>query len=178
MVREGTENLIRDIVVKALAQRVGEPGTSRGDGKSARFTLKTSLGGGTCRAEGSLDYVLPGGLTLSHKWDVLIERPKGTWLGLELKHLSAVTDQFKCRAYDMLHLKRTLGIRLLGIMVYLHVPGSNGISIDRARGICYPFDHFFGIETRDPTNLQTWLPQLVETLESSLIRVPPELQSG
>jgi hypothetical protein len=62
----------------------------------------------------------------------LIERANGTWLGLELKHLSAVTDQFKCRSYDVLHLKQTLGTKLCAIMVYLHVPGANGISINRA----------------------------------------------
>jgi hypothetical protein len=94
MAREESEGLVRDLIFKILAQPIGEPGTIRGEGNSASFTLKASLGGRTCRAEGSLDYTLPCGLPLSHKWDVLIERPKERWLGLEVKRLSAVTDQF------------------------------------------------------------------------------------
>lgn len=168
MAREETESLIRDIAFKVLAERIGEPGTTRGEGKSGSFTIKAPLGGGTCRTEGKLDYILQSGLTLSHQWDILIERANRTWLGLELKHLSAVTDQFKCRSYDMLHLKQALGTKLCGVMVYVHVPGPNGISVARARAICYPFDHFLGIETRDPANLHTWLPVIVETVESIL----------
>jgi hypothetical protein len=70
----------------------------------------------------------------------------------------------------MLHLKQTLGAKLCGVMVYVHVSGTpNTISIDRARAICYPFDHFLGIDTHDYTNLQTWLPPIAQAVESILM---------
>jgi len=174
MAREETENLIRDILMRNLAERIGEPGTTRGEGKSARFTLKASIGVGTCRAEGILEYTLPNGLSLSHRSDIQIELAGGKYLALELKHLSAVTDQFKTRSYDMFHLKRVFGDRVCGIMIYLHVPG-RGIGRERARAICYPFDHFWGIEVRDPTAFKAWVPAIVERIEA---QVQTEENSG
>jgi hypothetical protein len=100
MAREESEGLVRDILIKVLAERLGEPGTIRGEGTSASFTLKAPLGG-TCRAEGALDYTLPDGLTVSHKSDIQIELGSRRYFALELKHLSAVPDQFKARSYDM-----------------------------------------------------------------------------
>ena len=167
MPREETENLVRDILIRILAERIGDPGTTCGEGKSASFTLKASIGVGTCRAEGILEYTLPDGLSLSHRSDIQIELAGGKYLALELKHLSAVTDQFKTRSYDMLHLKRMLGDKVCGIMIYLHVPGG-GIGIERARAICYPFDHFWGIEVRDPTDIKAWVPAIVERIEAQL----------
>jgi hypothetical protein len=68
----------------------------------------------------------------------------------------------------MLHLKQKMGTKLCGVVFYLHVPGTNSISVDRARAICYPFDQFIGIEGKDVSNLQTCLPQIVGTVESIL----------
>lgn len=169
MARQETESLVRDILVKALSSRIGEPGTLRGEGKSARFDIKASLGGGSCEAEGTLDYTLPSGPTLLHKSDILLTLASGRHLAIELKCLSAVTDQFKARSYDMLHLKRTQGDEIRGIMVYVHVPG-NGIGIEMARAICYPYDEFLGIETRDLADLNTWLLPVLEKLESVIAR--------
>ncbi len=166
MARQESEGLVRDILIKVLAERIGEPDTIRGEGTSASFTLKATLGG-TCRAEGVLDYTLPDGLTISHKSDIQIELSSGKYLAVELKYLSAVPDQFKARSYDMFHLKRTLGNRLCGIMIYLHVPGV-GIGINRAGSICYPFDHFLAIETRNLTDLNGWIPPIVEKIERAL----------
>ena len=65
------------------------------------------------------------------------------YVAIEIKFMSSVTDQFKARSYDMMHLKQEFSGRVSGIMVYVHAPGS-GISIERARLISYAFDHFFG----------------------------------
>jgi len=54
--------------------------------------------------EGALEYILPNAKALSHKSDILIEYMQKK-VSIEVKYKSAVTDQFKCRSYDMFHLK-------------------------------------------------------------------------
>jgi hypothetical protein len=139
-----TEDKIRDEVMKTLFYNLGEQGTWEGDGKSARFKLKSEFGNVECGAEKSLDYKLPDGGALSHASDILItDISKERYISIEIKHKSAVTDQFKCRSYDMIHMKNTYGSKLLGIMLF--VKTTQGISIEQAEKICYPFDYFFGI---------------------------------
>jgi hypothetical protein len=46
MAREESERLLRDIIINFLVQRIGEPDTMSGQGKSARFNVKASFGGG------------------------------------------------------------------------------------------------------------------------------------
>ncbi|HXH20630.1 MAG TPA: hypothetical protein VNN10_01280 [Dehalococcoidia bacterium] len=128
-----------------LFRQIGEPDSMRGEGASATFNIKNDLGGGVCAAEGSLEYTLPDGTRCSHKSDILLSCPRGKHVAIEIKFLSAVTDQFKTRSYDMLQLKKAHGENLVGIMVYLHAAGI-GIGIERARSICYPYDHFFGFD--------------------------------
>ena len=166
MAAEKYEESLRELLVSVLYARVGEEGTMMGEGKTARFEIKKSLGGGTCKAEGSLDYVLPSGRTLSHKNDILISLPGKRYLAIELKWVSNVTDQFKARAYDMLHLKQAMGNKLCSIMVYLKT-GGGGLSTDLAKEISYPFDVFFALEHREPQNPAIWVP-LLDRIEAEI----------
>ncbi|MDR0551769.1 MAG: hypothetical protein LBG72_07095 [Spirochaetaceae bacterium] len=93
--------------------------------------------------EGSLDYTLPNDKTLSHKSDILICRTDKRYVSIEVKYRSAVTDQFKCRSFDMLHLKQKYGANILGVLIFLKSTGK-GISVEQARDISYPFDVFWG----------------------------------
>lgn len=167
MAREETENLLRDLLLRALYERVGMPGSFEGEGKDARFRLEESSGGGTCRPEGSLDYTLPSEATLSHKSDILVSSADGKRIAIELVFLSSVTDHFKARSYDMLHLKQAYGSNLRGVMVYVHFPGA-GIGIKAARAICYPYDEFHSAEPRKLTDFETWLRPLVDKLEAAI----------
>jgi hypothetical protein len=153
------EETLQGFLVSALYARVGEPGTMTGEGKNARFQIRKALGGGLCEAEGRLEYALPSGAHIRHKTDILFSLSDERYVAVELKWVSNVSDQFKARAYDMLHLKKTLGPRLRGMMVYLHT-GSSGLSADRAREFCYPFDEFIALEHQDPQNPIIWAPVL------------------
>lgn len=94
--------------------------------------------------EGSQSYYLPGGVQLTHKSDILIinhgNKKKSS---IEIKFHSAVSDQFKARSYDMIHLKNTFGKDLHGVLIYFK--SSMGISIDQAMKIAYPFDLFVDV---------------------------------
>lgn len=138
------EDEIRDKVMHILFANLGEQKTWEGEGKFARFKLRSQFGGAECSAEHSINYKLPNGSTLSHKSDIFIAQESlRRFVSLEIKHVSAVTDQFKCRSYDMTNMKATYGKRLLGIMLYVRT--TKGISASQAQKICYPFDHFFGV---------------------------------
>jgi len=145
---EKSEYIVRDLLFKALFNHLGQPESIVGEGKSARFSLRRDLDTGSCQAEGSLEYTLPSGKTLSHKNDILIVLSGERYVAFEVKFLSSVTDQFKARSYDMMHLKQEFGGKVSGIMVYAHFPGK-GISIEQAQLISYPFDHFFGFNAEE-----------------------------
>ena len=154
MARERSEYLVRDAVFHHLLHRLGREETLVGHGKEARFLLHERFGNCECRAEGKLTYELPSGRKLSHTNDILLECNSTRFFGIECKFLSAVTDQFKCRSYDMLHLKKTFAEQLVGIMVYVHFRG-NCLSLEQAREICYPFDHFFGFDIHKFEDFET-----------------------
>jgi hypothetical protein len=140
------ESEVRDLLMQVLFHRLGKDGTWSGAGKLARFDLGEQYGGFKCFAEKSLMYTLPSDEKLSHCSDILISNTeKNRHISLEIKHRSAVTDQFKCRSYDIMHLKRTYGDNLLGVMVY--VKTTTGLSVRQARSICYSFDHFFSVDS-------------------------------
>ena len=159
--------MVRDFLLEALFARIGKPGSFRSEGKSTRFELNEAIGEGNCSAEAPLEYTLPNGRRLTHKSDLLFSLARESYISVELKCLSAVTDQFKARTYDMLHMKQTYGEKLRGIMVYVHVPG-NGISLQQARAISYSFDHFVPVETRDLADVGSWLPPILSVLEERL----------
>jgi hypothetical protein len=143
-----SENKIRDKIMSILYCHLGEKGTWEEKGKKARFKLQRQYGDTICKAEVPLKYELPNGHTLSHSWDILIiDASNKNYVSIEIKHESAVTDQFKCRSYDMMHTKATYSSKVFGIMIY--VKAGKGISIERAKKICYSFEHFFGIKHAD-----------------------------
>jgi hypothetical protein len=152
-----------------LFRRLGQPGTWTGEGKTSRFTLKSDFPGFTCQAEQPLQYSLPQGSTLSHDSDILFANCiTGRYISIEIKHRSAVTDQFKCRSYDMIHMKKQYDSRLLGIMVY--VKADRGIGVRRAQTISYAFDHFFSIPPEslsNPTASDPLVGAIVNFLEST-----------
>lgn len=118
------EEGLRDEIVKLLRPRLSDAGC-------------------VVEAEGTVTYRLPDGTMLGHASDILISR-QGVekQVSIELKYKSAVTDQFKCRSYDAAHMKEQHGEAILTIMVFARA--GSGISIERARSICHPFDRFYG----------------------------------
>ena len=105
--------------------------------------LQQALANLVVESEGPICYSLPCGTKATHKSDILVSQeasPKR--VSVEIKYKSAVTDQFKCRAYDAIHMKREHADQILTVMIFAKT--SNGISLKRARAICYPFDRFFG----------------------------------
>lgn len=165
-----TENDIRDDLMRCLFQQFGAPGSWSGAGPSAEFQVETASGvKARVRAEEKLQYSLPSDQVLSHGSDVLwtidesSERPR--YISIEIKHASAVTDQFKCRSYDMLHLKKQFGDDLYGIMLFARV--GQGISLQRAKAICYSFDAFIGVDTLK-TQQAEWWREVVEVVGGRL----------
>jgi hypothetical protein len=156
MPRQYSEADLRDYLFRVLYKNLVSGQSALKDG-ATHFVFACRVGKGDCIEEGSLSYSLPSGVLLSHKSDILISLPTDMYFSLELKFLSAVTDQLKTRSYDMIHLKRSHGAKLIGIMVYVHGPGV-GISLDRARAICYPFDYFVGLKIKDLLSGDFWNP--------------------
>ncbi len=153
------EESLQEFLISVLYARVGEPGTLRGEGRTAHFEVKKSLGGGKCAAEAELEYALPSEHKLTYRPDILVTLPRGKRIAVTLEWSADDADPLKARAYDLLHLKQTLGERLCGVLVYLRI-GTGGLSADQACEICYPFDHFFGLEHQDPQNPTIWIPVL------------------
>lgn len=115
--------------------------------------------------EGRLGYKLEGGYTLFHASDILALGNNNKHVSVELKYKSAVTDQFKCRTYDAIHMKKEYGDQLLCIMVF--VKSTSGISIQHAERICYPFDHFIGLQVAEIENNSAW-EELAEKISTFL----------
>lgn len=160
-----SESKVRDFLLQILYYNLGEKETWRTTGTARGFEVNSKYGDFECISEGSLRYTLPPGNTISHKSDILIkDKKEGHHVSIEIKHRSAVTDQFKCRSYDMLHLKQSLP-KIYGIMVY--VKSGIGISPRHAKSICYPFDHFFSIPESEIYNPEKWKP-LLSSIEEQL----------
>ena len=107
--------------------------------------LKEHLSNTVCQieAEGRVQYRVPSGQEFSHASDILVSVPTSARrVSIELKFRSAVTDQFKCRAYDAIQMKQQHGDALLVAMLYAKT--KSGISVERARSICYSYDRFYG----------------------------------
>ena len=109
--------------------------------------LRPALPGVRLEPEGAIQYRVPSGRSMSHKSDILASRIGSVrQVSIEIKYRSAVTDQFKARAYDAAHMKREHGGAVLTALLY--AKADTGISIDRARDICYEFDRFYGNAAR------------------------------
>ena len=158
-----SESKVRDFLLQILYYNLGERETWRPTETTKSFKVNSKYGDLECVSEGSLRYTLPPGNTISHKSDILIKDKKdGHQISIEIKHRSAVTDQFKCRSYDIQHLKQSYP-KLYGIMVY--VKSDRGISPRHAKSICYPFDYFFSIPESEIYNPKKWEPLLSKIQE-------------
>lgn len=105
--------------------------------------LRQALVNLVVESEGPVCYCLPCGTRATHKSDILVSQETSRKrVSIEIKYKSAVTDQFKCRAYDAMHMKEEYRDQILTVMVFAKT--SSGISLERARAISYPFDRFFG----------------------------------
>ena len=120
--------------------------------------LKTNLVGAQdieLVPEGRLPYTLPSGHTLYHASDILAQRNGGEkYVSIELKYKSAVTDQFKCRSYDAMHMKNEYSNRMLCVMLF--VKSNAGVSIEQAEKICHPFDRFIGVPITEIGDSSIW----------------------
>jgi len=133
-----------------------------------RFQLLDN--GGMCEAEGSLAYELPDKTPLTYNPNILFTLNIGKKLAVELKFLSSASDQFKARAFTVMHLKKTYGSALYCVLAYVHVMGA-GISTKTAKSYCYPFDEFIGIEFKKPDELSAAILNLAGHLETILYRM-------
>jgi hypothetical protein len=100
--------------------------------------------------DGKLKYLLPNGYGMSHKCDILLSRENRN-INIEVKFKSAVTDQFKARAFDAMYLKNTLKNNVYNIMVFVKSK-NKGIGIENAKNICFIYEKFFGINENDFMN--------------------------
>ena len=146
----------RDLKTRGMdARSVVEPLTSTSDSRLPESEtelrdivltlLREQLRDADCVAEpeGRVSYHVPSGQEFGHASDILISTPTSAKrVSIEIKYRSAVTDQFKYRAYDAIHMKHQHGDALLTAMLYAKT--NSGISIGRARSICYSFDRFYG----------------------------------
>jgi hypothetical protein len=160
------EETLQAFLISALYARVGEPGTLRGQGRTAQFDLKKSLGGGDCKAKAPFTLNLPKEGTLEHTADILVQDRQGRRLAVELEWAASEPDSIKACAYDMLLLKQGMGEKLWGMMIYLR-PAAGGVSADQAREICFPYDQFFAIEHQDPQNPAAWVP-ILDRIEAEI----------
>lgn len=156
MANDSYEESILEFLIAALYARIGEPGTLRGEGKSAQFDIRKALGGGKCAAAAPMVFTTPQGQKLTHLTDILVTTAHGKKLVLDLKWAVSEVDPLKARAYDMLLLKQSQGQQLWSMMIYLH-PTGGGIAGEQAREICFPYDQFSAIEHQDPQNPAAWV---------------------
>jgi hypothetical protein len=159
MAINGYEESLLEFLISALYARVGEPGTLKGEGKSAKFEIKRSLGGGSCAAGASLEMPTPSGRALSGTADILLTSARGSRLVLDLMWAVDELGPIKARTFDMMLLKRNPGAPLWSMMVYLR-PAGGGLSAAQVRDLSFPYDEFFAIEHQDPQNPAAWVPIL------------------
>ena len=125
--------------------RAAMPATEGGLRDQVLARLRAMVQDADCHfeAEGRVLYRLPDGKEMRHASDILITTPDSEkQISIEIKYRSAVTDQFKCRAYDALHMKQQHRDEILTVMLFARA--DSGIGIERARSICHPFDRFYG----------------------------------
>ena len=147
---EQSERIIRDFLFDSLHKLIGDGAASH---SKTHFALKENFGKGHCEVEGKMQYCLPSGRCLSHACDILVTLPGKKYLGIEIKFRSAVSDQFKCRSFDIMNIKKNLGGNFFAVMVYAHAPGG-GIGLDLARDYCHPYDLFIGREVSSLEDLK------------------------
>jgi len=159
-----SEEEVRDYFMQILNARFSKQ--PEHDRKISTFKFDEKYGDYKCVAEGPLNYTLPNGTILSHKNDILIYGEDRS-IAIEVKHRSAVTDQFKTRSYDALHIKKS---NPNTVQIMLYVRDKSGISPSHAESISYPFDHFIHIDFKD-INTQNKIEPLLTIIENVLLDV-------
>jgi hypothetical protein len=109
--------------------------------------------------EAPLRYSIGTGATLSHKSDLLLSVMNNKMgltpvMNVEIEFRSCVSDAFKARAYDQIHLKKAYP-HLLGLLVFIR-PNRGGISSELAKLIGYPFDLFLTAKEKDLPKGEMW----------------------
>jgi hypothetical protein len=123
-----------------------------------------------CEAEASLAYELPDKTSFTYNSDILFTLNIGKRVAVELKFLSSVPDQFKARAFTVMHLKKTHGTGVYCVLAYAHMMGA-GISTKTAKSYCYPFDEFIGSEFKKPDELSAAILTIADHLEAIVERM-------
>lgn len=159
--------------------------TGINEGPSGRqFQLILFERGFVLEKEGRLTYAAEGqtgAKTLSHKSDLLLsvfdkKMRLSPVFNVEVKYRSCVSDAFKARAYDQIHLKQTYP-HLVGLLIFVK-PHTGGVSIERARLISYPFDAFWTVAEVDLSREEIWSP-LFELFENRMkaVAADPQIES-
>ncbi len=152
----------QDVVIfiaRVLYEKLGEKGTwSVMTREGIKFAFTGNTGTCFCLANIGIEYQLPDGSTLTHRPDILADIG-GLRVGVEVKFRSSVTDQFKARSYDMIHIKRS-NPGFYGVVVY--VKGQPGIGPDHAKSICYAHDFFFTLPEASAKRIESWDPLIIE----------------
>lgn len=153
------EQTVVMFLAELLYRTLGEKGTwSSVTQGGVKFAFAGMKGSCHCLANVEVPYKLPDGSILTHRPDIVADIG-GLRVGIEVKFRSSVTDQFKSRSYDMIHIKRS-NPRFYGMMVY--VKSHSGISPDHAKSICYPHDHFFSVPETGAQRAENWDPFVQE----------------
>lgn len=131
-----------------------------------------------CQTKKGLVYRLPNGYIITHEADIVITRnenltdayvmnPDHRFVSIEIKHKSSVTDAFKSRSYDMLHLRKEYPL-CLGIMMYIR---ERNLTIETAKQYCYPYQKFFGCKTEELTEekIKPLFEEIVKYLKEEII---------
>ncbi len=152
------ERSIVGFLATILYERLGEMGTwepmSWGGVKFAFSGLKGTC---YCSADIPVGYKLPDGSTMTHRPDIMADI-RGRRMGIEVK-FRCVTDSFKARSYDMIHIKRS-NPSFYGIMVY--IKSETGISPSHAKSLYYAHDLFFSIPETSAERSDSWDPLILE----------------
>lgn len=155
---KGSEDRITEIIMKYFYNIAENSESFSIDKDTVKFDFFISKVKFWCQTKKGLQYKLPNGFMIEHEADIAITRnenmadpyvlnPSNKFVSIEIKHKSAVTDAFKSRAYDMMHLRKEYPL-CLGVMIYIR---EGNITIERAKEYCYPYQQFFGCTTEELT---------------------------
>lgn len=152
------EKIVGKIVSLFHELAEGKSPLRKKDGKNIHWVFDFEISGKKyqCKTGKTITYNLPTGETLHHETDIFIINsenmttpyilnPKEKFVSIEVKHKSSVTDQFKSRSYDMMHLRSTYP-KCYGVMMYIR---EKNISLQQAKKISYPYHRFFGCSTKE-----------------------------
>jgi hypothetical protein len=182
----GKEDALRDWIFSRLHEYFSAKTEISANPSDHQIELVLFERGFVLQKEASLAYAVAGNnpentATLSHKCDLLLSVFNNKMqlcpvLNVEVKYRSCVSDAFKARAYDQIHMKQTYQ-HLRGLLVFIR-PQAGGISTNRARLISYPFDLFWIAAERDLLKHEVW-DALFETFENRMkaVAASPEIKT-